>query len=354
MTRRSDKLVVFVATPLEEEQVERIRRVDPERVEVIYETDLLPPVRYPADHNGVDSFRLSDEQATRWRAHLARADVSWDFPPDLPDGTSSLSLASNLKWIQTTSSGVGQRVKRLGLHETELIITTARGIHAGPLAEFVFLALLSQVKRLARLQRDQSEHRWERFCGDTLEGKTLGVIGAGGIGRRVAAIGRCFGMKLVALSRPGAQHSAEELGVDELLPADELPNMLSRVDALVLSVPMTSETAGMIDRAALSRLRPGAILINIARGGVIDEPALIDALKSGKIAFAALDVFAQEPLPTESPLWDLDNVLVSPHSASTVIQENARIADIFCHNLRCYLDDRIDAMRNLFDKNLLY
>jgi len=354
VTTSPDKLVVFVATPLEEEQVERIRGVDRDRVEVIYEPDLLPPVRYIADHNGIGSFRLNDEQVKRWRAHIARADVTWDFPPDLPDGTSSLSVAPNLKWIQTTSSGVGQRVQRLGLHETQLIITTARGIHAGPLAEFVFLALLSQVKRLERLRSDQSRHRWERFCGDTLEGKTLGIIGAGGIGRRVAAIGHCFGMKLVALSRPGARHTAQELGVDDVFPADKLHDMLADVDALVLSVPMTDETAGMIDREALSRLRPGAILINIARGGVIEEPALIDALRSGKIAFAALDVFAEEPLAPESPLWDFDNVLVSPHSASTVVQENARIADIFCHNLQCYLEGRRDAMRNVFDKTLLY
>lgn len=354
MNDASDPLVVFIATPLAIEYVDRIRRVAPERVGVIYEPDLLPPIRYDCDHNGEAGFSLTPEQTTRWRAHLARAHVVWDFPPNDPDGTSWMSLAPKLEWIQTTSSGVGQKVRALGLDQTNLMLTTARGIHAGPLTEFVFLALLSHVKQLSHLRSEQQAHRWERFCGDELDGKTLGIVGAGGIGRTVASVGRAFGMRIVAVSRPGATTTADQIGVDVLFPAAGLHSMLAETDALVLSVPLTAETELLIDRAALNALKSEALFVNISRGRVVDEQALIECLVDGKIAFAALDVFAIEPLPAESPLWDLPNVLISPHSASTARRENERITDIFCHNLRCYLDGRREAMKNVFNKELLY
>ncbi len=345
---------VFIATPLEPEHVDRIRAVDPGRLEVIYEPDLLPPTRYVSDHKGVDGFVLTAEQETRWRSHLARADVLWDFPPPASDGTEGLAFATNLKWIQTTSSGVGQRVQRLGLDVSDVLITTARGVHAGPLTEFVFLTLLSHVKRLRHLERAQRNHGWDRYCGSELEGKTLAVIGAGGVGRRVAAVGRAFGMRVVALKRRGSERTADQVGVDALFAPEKLHEMLSGADALVLSIPHTKETEGLIDAAAFAALKPGAVFVNVARGQVVDEASLIDALRSGRIAFAGLDVFAVEPLAKDSPLWDMPNVLVSPHSASTAESENGKITDVFCYNLRCYLDGRREDMKNVFDKVRLY
>lgn len=354
MARDGEKLNIYVATPLEPEHVDRIRAVDPERVEVVYDPDLLPPTRWVGDHDGVEGFALTADQEERFRSHLARADVLWDFPPSASDGADGLSLATNLKWIQTTSSGVGQRVKRLGLQHSDTLITTARGVHAGPLSEFVFLSLLSHVRRLRRLQDDQEKHRWERFCGDELEGKTLSIIGAGAVGRRVAAVGRSFGMRVVALARAGSEKTADGLGVDALFAPGELHDMLAETDALVLSVPHTAETDALIDEAAFAALKPGAVLVNVARGSVVDETALIESLASGRVAFAGLDVFAVEPLPAESPLWDMPNVLISPHSSSTATSENKKITDIFCHNLQCYLDGRTSDMINVFDKTKLY
>ena len=348
------KCVVFIATPLEPIHVDRVRSVAPDRVEVVYEPDWLPPTRYVADHKGVDGFTLTAEQDVKWREQLARAEVLFDFPPSALDGTRGLEIARQLKWIQTTSSGVGQAIKRFGLRDSDILITTARGVHAGPLTEFVFLSLLSYVKRLAHLQSEQRAKRWERFCGDELEGKTLAVVGMGGVGRRVAATARCFGMRVLAISRPGSSKTTEELGVDVLYPPEDLHRMLAETDALVLSVPHTSETENMIDGQALAALRPGALFVNVARGQVVDETALTEALRTGRIAFAGLDVFATEPLPSDSPLWELDNVLVSPHSSSTATGENRRITDIFCHNLSLYLDGRLDEMRNVFDKTRLY
>ena len=347
-------VVVMIASPLEVEHVERIRAVAPGRVEVIHEPELLPPTRYVADHKGVEGFSRTAEQERRWRAHLLRAEVCLDFPPVAEDGGSLVERAPRLRWVQTTSSGVGQLVKALGVQESDLLVTTARGIHAGPLGEFVFLALLAHVKRLPHLLAEQRAHRWERFCGGELAGQTLAIVGAGEVGRRVALLGRVFGMRVVALASPGSRRTAAELGVDRLFAAGQLHAMLAETDALVLAVPHTPATEGMIDRAAFQALKPGAVLVNIARGQVVDEVALVDALVSGHLAFAALDVARTEPLPTDSPLWDLPNVLISPHSASTAASENGKITDIFCHNLRCYLDRRIGDMWNVLDKARMY
>ena len=125
-------------------------------------------------------------------------------------------------------------------------------------------------------------------------------------------------------------------------------------DALVLCAPHTPDTHRMLDRAAFGVLKPGAVLANIARGTLVDEPAMIDALASGRLAFAALDVFDMEPLPADSPLWNMENVLVSPHSASTVFAENTRITDVFCHNLPLFLEGRFDEMRNRFHRDRGY
>ena len=347
-------LNIFIASPLEADQVERIRAVDPERLEVVHDPEILPPKRYEADHTGPADFRRTPEQHARWREGLSRADILWDFPPPNPDGTGGIAYAPNVRWIQGTSSGVGRTVEALGLLDSDLLITTARGVHGGPLAEFVFLVLLAHVRRLAHLAELQRAHLWERFCGEELEGRTLAIIGAGEVGRRVAQVGRSFGMRVVALASPGSRRSAAELAVDALHPNHAMHDMLAEADALVLSVPHTPETDGLIDAAALRALKPGAVLVNVARGGVVDEPALLEALRDNRIALAGLDVFADEPLPADSPFWAMPNVIVSPHSSANAASENRKITDIFRYNLRCYLDDRLADMRNIFRSERMY
>ena len=345
---------VFISTPLEPEQVERIRAVAPDRLNVIFEPDLLPPIRYSADHKGKEDFRRTPEQEQRWRGNLARADILWDFPPKSSDGTGGFDLTSNVKWVQTTSSGVGQLVAGLGLQRSDLLVTTARGVHAGPLAEFFLLGVLMHVKRLAFLKAEQQAHHWERYCGDDLEGKVLALVGCGQVGRRVAAAGRFLGMRVLAMDVELTSERASELGIEQTFPRSDLHRMLAQAEVVCLSVPHTPDTERMIDTKAFDAMKPGAVFVNIARGQVVDEPALIEALRSGRIGFAVLDVFATEPLPNDSPLWNMPNVLVSPHSASTVAAENTKITDIFCHNLRCYLDGRLNDMRNVLDKSRMY
>ncbi len=354
MNQDRKRLTVFIATPLEEQHVARIRAVAPDRVEVIAEPDLWPPQLYVADHKGDPAFQRNAEQEARWRRHLARAEVLWDFAPRDADGTGGMALAPKVRWVQTTSSGVGQLVKELGLQDSDLLVTNARGVHAGPLAEFVFMALLAHVKRLAHLKREQAARHWERYCGEELDGRTLAVIGPGQVGARVAAVGRAFGMRVIASARDARPERAAALGLDALFPPSGLHAMLGEADAVVLSAPHTPETDKLIDAAAFAAMKDGAVFVNIGRGQSVDEAAMVDALRRGKLAFAALDVFAVEPLPPESPLWAMENVLICPHSASTVHAENGRITDIFCHNLRCYLDGRPEAMRNVLDKRRMY
>lgn len=348
------RIPLFVASPLEQDQVDRIGAVAPDRVEVIFEPDLLPPLRYISDHNGIEGFRRTPDQERRWAKALGRAEILFDIPPKGPDGTGGMDLAPNVKWIQTTSSGVGKRVVDLGLQESDIIFTTARGVHAGPLSEFFLLGVLKHFKRLDFLEAEQKAHHWERYCGDDLDGKVLALIGAGEVGGRIGAVARFMGMRVLVSDSQLTADRAIQLGYERLFSGSELHEMLALADVICLCVPHTPETERMIDAKAFQAMKDGVVFVNVGRGPVVDEPVLIEALKSGKVAFAALDVFATEPLPPGSPLWDMPNVLVSPHSASTVAAENGRIVDIFRHNLKCYLDGRLDEMRNVLDKTRMY
>ncbi|MEV4619552.1 D-2-hydroxyacid dehydrogenase [Asanoa sp. NPDC049573] len=342
----SARLGVLIATYLEPDLVQRIASVDP-ALDVIYEPDLVPVPRYASDHTGTPR-PLTPAEQDRWEKALAAADVAWDFdwqaPADLP------VRAPRLRWIQATSAGIGAFVQRTGLDRTDLTFTTAAGIHATPLAEFAVLGALHFVKGVPHLRAQQNEHRWQRYTTAQLAGRTVTVVGLGGIGRKVVASFAALGTRVLAVGRPGRDYDLPAAA--SIHSTDELDDLLRWTDVLVLCTPLTDQTAGLLSAARIARLKPGAIVVNIGRGPLVDEPALIEALRTKALAGAALDVFATEPLPADSPLWDLDNVLVSPHSASTVDTENAAITDLFCDNLRRYLDGR--GLRNLYQRELGY
>ncbi len=344
---------VFVTTPMAPECIETMRAVDPERVEVIFEPDIIARMQFTADHKGEPIIRNEDQQR-RWVKHLGEAEILYDFPTNDPDGSGGLAYARRVKWIQATSAGIGQKVVMLGLRDTDVICTTARGLHGKPLAEFVFLALLIHVRGLRHLEAEQRAHRWEAYCTDELAGKTLAIVGAGHMAKEIIVLGKAFGMRMTAMGRNYSTERAAELGVDGMYPQERLHEMLAEADAVVLTVPHTPDTEKMMDAAAFAALKPGGVFVNIARGKVVDEPAMIESLRSGHIGFAALDVFEVEPLPASSPLWDMPNVLISPHSQSVVPSDNARLTELFCYNLRCYLDGRFKDMRNVLDKELMY
>ena len=329
-----DTVTVTIASYLEPEHVRRIAAVDP-RVEVRYEPDLLAPPRFAADHTGRPDFRRTPEQERRFLDHLAAADVLYDvdrpLAPRLPE------LAPRLRWIQFTSSGVGPFVVKNGLNRPGLLLTNAAGIHAVPLAEHVLLALLYFWKDVPARQQDQRAHVWERYAGRELRGATVLIVGMGAVGQEVARTCRANGLRTIGMRRTPVSDPAT-LHADVVVTPDRLLEVLPTVDAVVLIAPHTHETEGMIGADAIAAMKPGAVLVNIARGQLVDEPALAAALASGHLGGAALDVAAVEPLPTESPLWDLPNVLVTAHSASTVDKENERLTDLFCENLRRFLD----------------
>jgi phosphoglycerate dehydrogenase-like enzyme len=340
----SNSLVVMIASPLEAEHVETIRAVDP-RLEVLYAPELLGEMRYPADHGGALRPRTPDE-AAHWDAMLARAEVLFDF--DRSHLKDLSQAAPRLKWVQATSAGIGQFVRNQGWDKTSIVFTTASGVHARALADFCLMAMLMFAKDYQWMERDKRARRWERYSGEELTGKTLAIVGLGKVGQEVARHGKKMDMRVI-----GTKRSPEALSdVDQVFDPSELHRMLPEADVLVLIAPHTGETEGLIGESELALMKPTALFINIARGTLVDEPALIRALQEGRLRGAALDVFATEPLPTDSPLWDMPNVIISPHSASTVLQENARITDLFCDNLRRYL--RGEPLRNVLDKERLY
>ncbi|UCH25836.1 MAG: D-2-hydroxyacid dehydrogenase, partial [Trueperaceae bacterium] len=317
----------------EPEYVERIAAVSND-LRVEYHPDLIAPPRYVADHNGPPDFRRDAGQEQRFREMLSSAEVHFDFDrsvmAELP------TIAPKLRWIQATSSGIGPLIKAAGLDATDIVITNAAGIHAVPLAEHVLLSLLYFVKDVPARLRDQRNHVWERYSGRELRERTVVVVGLGAVGREVARLCRGVGLHVIGVRRsPVLDLSAQH--VDEAIHPAQLRDVLPRADALVLCSPQTPETEGMIGAEALAALPDGAILVNIGRGSLVVEAALLDALRSGRLGGAALDVAAVEPLPVGHPLWNFPNVFITAHSASTVDKENARLTDLFCDNLQRYL-----------------
>lgn len=342
----AEELSVLIASPLETEHVAAIAAADP-RIRVLYEPDLLPVPRYAADHHGTPR-RLDPAGLDRWRGMLAQAQVSFDF-----DWWAPADMATNcprLEWVQSSSAGVGQYLERYGLLDSGLVVTTAAGVHAVPLAEFALTGVLHFVKGVPDLLRWKDARRWNRYATRELCGSTALVVGLGAIGRQVAGLFGALGVRVWGVGRPGRRYDIP--GVSRVFAYTELDSALPHVDAVVLACPLTDQTRGLLDRARLRLLPEGALLVNIARGPVVDEPALVEALRDGHLGGAVLDVVAAEPLPSTSPLWDLDNVVISPHSAATVAAENGRIVEIFVDNLRRWLTGR--PLRNLFDRERGY
>jgi phosphoglycerate dehydrogenase-like enzyme len=241
-------------------------------------------------------------------------------------------LPSGLRWIHALGAGVESLPFDL-LRETDIVVTNSRGVYADALAEFVVAAIMWFAKGLPRLARNQREKKWEPFVVQRLEGATLGIVGYGSIGRAVAARLAPMGMSIAGATRHG----------DTLL-----DDVLAQSDYVVVSTPLTEETHHLISSRRIALLKPEAVLINISRGSVVDEAALIDALRSRRIGGAALDVFETEPLPSDSPLWTLDNVLISPHSADQTADSHERAMAFFRHNLERFR--RGEPLENVVDK----
>ncbi len=328
-------LTVLIASPLEPEMVDRIAAAEPERVRVIFEPALLPEPRYVADHKGRRR-ALSVAETERWLGHLGAADVLFDF-----DWLAEEALPQNapgLRWVQATSAGIGERLRRTGLADSGIVFTTAAGVHGSSLAEFVILGLLYFYRDVPRMQRMQAAHHWERYTNSELAGRRVLLLGLGSVGRPIARRLAALDVEVWGVRRTAGGPPPE--GVSRVLPFEDFREALGEVDALILACPLTETTEGLIGAVELAALPPHALLINVARGQVVDERTMIDALRAERLRGAVLDVAEVEPLAEDSPLWDLPNVLISPHCASTVEAENSRIVDLFIENLRRFLDGR--------------
>jgi phosphoglycerate dehydrogenase-like enzyme len=274
-----------------------------------------------------------------------------------------LSRAPNLKWVQMHAAGVDSLLDH-PIMKSDVLLTTTSGIHATPIAEYVFASILAFNRRVPQMlyyqnRREWPQGRWNLFARPELRGSTLGIVGYGSIGREVGRIAGCFGMRVVAIKRSVSQmrdvgYAVQGTGdregalLDRAFPPERLSEMLSLCDYVVVAVPLTPETRKLIGEAELRAMKPSAYLVNISRGGTVDEAALIRALREGWIAGAGLDVFEEEPLPSDNPLYDLENMILSPHVSGFTLRYDERASDLFAENLRRYLAG--EPLLNLVDK----
>jgi D-2-hydroxyacid dehydrogenase (NADP+) len=245
-----------------------------------------------------------------------------------------------LAWIHALTTGIDPLLA-LQL-PSSVIVTSSRGIHGPQMAELTILLMLALARDFPRMLANQREKRWERWGQPLLAGKTVVMVGVGAISEALAARCKPLGLKVVGVtSRGSVEH------FDELHPRQRLNETVSAADFLVLLVPYSPETHHMIDASVIAAMKPSAYLINMARGGVVDEAALIDALQTRRLAGAGLDVFAQEPLPYSSPLWTLDNVIITPHVGGMSDIYAEQILPLLVHNVRAYVAGDRAAMQNL-------
>jgi phosphoglycerate dehydrogenase-like enzyme len=259
----------------------------------------------------------------------------------------------SLRWLQFHWAGIDHAVKDSLLSMPDLAITTLSGANASQIAEYVLMMLLALGHRMPELVAAQKRSewprdRWERFSPRELRGSTVGIVGYGSIGRQIARLLHTFGATILATKRDAmhpqdAGYIPEGMGdregdfVRRLYPPQAIASMLRECDAVVVTVPLTPETRGLLGAKELAALKPGAFLVDVSRGGVVDQAALIAALSEQRLGGAALDVFPEEPLPAESPLWKIPSAMITPHISGNTPHYDQRAVDLLCENLRRYL-----------------
>jgi phosphoglycerate dehydrogenase-like enzyme len=282
---------------------------------------------------------------------LPEADVvvGWAVTPE------NFASARRLRWIQVTAAGVGSLLFP-ALIESPVVVTNGRGLHAVAMAEHTLGVMLAFVRRLHLARDAQAARRWaqeELYADGTgfseLGGTTMGLVGFGAVGRAIAERASLLGVEVLVVRR----HPVSAPGpAREQWGPERLPELLGRSDWIVLAAPLTGETRGLIDREALTRVRPGAVLINLGRGKLVEETAVIEALVAGRLAGVALDVFAEEPLPSASPLWSMPQAIVTPHVSGFGPRYWERSVELVRRNLRAYLSGA--PLENVVDKRAGY
>lgn len=267
------------------------------------------------------------------------------FPRDL------VTSAPNLRWFQQWSAGADWLLQDPDAAARDFVLTNASGVHAVPISEHVLAYLFAFARALPLAFREQRDHAWRAWSKPVFElaGKTMLLIGVGRIGARTAQIASGVGMKVVGVRRSGTDPVE---GVASMHHMAELDTLLPEADFVVLTVPYTGETHYMIGAGELALMKDSAYIVNIGRGGTIDESALIAALREGRIAGAGLDVFEEEPLPADSPFWDMENVIITCHYSGNTPEYSRRAFAILSENLERYANG--EELRNVVDKTLGY
>ena len=276
------------------------------------------------------------EEAATSEVQLARvgdADAFFGWP-----SREVFRAAERLRWLHNPGTGIDRISEVPDIVDSDVVLTNARGPHAAPMADHVLSIVLTFAHRSRELWEDQQAHRWEprKYDGrmGELGGNTMGILALGDIGRAVARRAYGFGMEVCAVDKRPVERPPE---VHEVWGLERLDELLGLSDWFVVTAPLTEQTRGMIDRRRIGLLKPGSHLIVISRGGIVDEDALVDALRSGRIAGAGLDVMAEEPLPPDNPLWDLENVILAPHVSALTPEMWEGRRKIFKENLRRFL-----------------
>ena len=332
-----ENIHVLVSCKASEEQLQQMRALDP-RLVVHGEAGgyaIMPAAE--VDFKGID---YPDERPDRdVEALVKQAEVI--IATRIPN---SLGVrAPRLRWLQFTSAGVDHLWKPW-LDDGRVTVTSAKSIHGYPMAEFALGAMLFNAKGFRRMVAQQAARRYEKFVIQELLGQVVVLVGVGEIGGAIAQRAKQFGMKTLGVRRHGNNPHA---AMDEIYTEADWHKALAKADYVVSSLPLTDKTRGMFDAAAFAAMKPNSIFINVGRGKTVVEADLIQALKTGKIAGAVLDVFEHEPLPADSPLWAMDNVLVSPHMAADTALYMERFTEVICDNLRRYATGK--ALRNVVD-----
>ena len=256
-----------------------------------------------------------------------------------------------LRWIHSRSAGLEQTIFP-ELIQSDVILTNGSGVFSPSLGEFTIASILYFAKDFRRMIRNQMAEVWEQFDVTMVEGKTLGIVGYGSIGRAVAERSRALGMRVLVLKRRVSEHSQKDPLVDGIYASEQLLEMLSQCDYIVLALPLTAQTKGLMGEKEFAAMKRNAVIINVGRGPTVDEQAMISALSAGRIRGAALDVFDQEPLPKEHPFYSLENVLLSPHCADHTPDWHENAMRFFLTQLEKFR--RGEPLLNVVDKRLGY
>ncbi|MFC1941808.1 D-2-hydroxyacid dehydrogenase [Chloroflexota bacterium] len=334
-----DKINVMVMSALDEENLRQIAGVSP-RIEVLDGSKIVDL------GDVIPEGQAADSTSKEYAELLSRAEImyGYGFPPDV------VTRAPGLKWIQSMIAGMESTITE-DIVRSRVMLTNMRGVNAGPVVEVALELMLMMAKQAPLCFQSKQKKEWERFMPILFRSQTVGIVGYGNIGSRIARLSKAFGARVLTADIKFKKVASTRYA-DTTYPVEQLSTLIHDSDFVVMAVPHTPETEKMMGEKELRRMKPTAYLINVGRGPTVDEEALICALEEGRIAGAGMDVMATEPLPSDSKLWEMNNVFFSPHIAGRMSNYFEAATNLFCENLKRYIDGK--RLINLVNKKKGY